>query len=115
MSNHREVRISIAMSREIALGRSSLPSTKRPHPRSISYTDFIQVIRTSQIADVVIDETGCDGMAARAVHNDAAVDWEIKQLAVDAHTRRSNILRDRRSILGTLARRLIEQRGRRRR
>jgi cell division protease FtsH len=37
------------------------------------------------------------------------VDSEIKQLVVDAHTRASNILRDRRSILGTLARRLIEQ------
>lgn len=37
------------------------------------------------------------------------VDSEIKQLVVDAHTRASNILRDRRSILGKLARRLIEQ------
>ena len=37
------------------------------------------------------------------------MDWEIKRLAVDAHTRASDILRDRRSILGTLARRLIEQ------
>jgi cell division protease FtsH len=37
------------------------------------------------------------------------IDSEIKQLVVDAHTRASDILRDRRSILGTLARRLIEQ------
>jgi aminoglycoside phosphotransferase family enzyme len=37
------------------------------------------------------------------------VDSEIKQLVVDAHTRAFNILRDRRSILATLAHRLIEQ------
>ena len=48
-------------------------------------------------------------MAAASGHDDAAVDWEIKQLAVDAHTRASDILRDRRSILGAWARRVIEQ------
>lgn len=37
------------------------------------------------------------------------IDREIKQLVVEAHTRASDILRDRRSILGTLARRLMEQ------
>jgi cell division protease FtsH len=37
------------------------------------------------------------------------IDSEIKQLVVDAHARASDILRDRRSILGMLARRLIEQ------
>jgi cell division protease FtsH len=37
------------------------------------------------------------------------IDSEIKQLVVEAHTRASDILRDRRSILGTLAERLMEQ------
>ncbi len=37
------------------------------------------------------------------------IDSEIKQLVVDAHMRASDILRDRRSILGTLAQRLMEQ------
>ena len=37
------------------------------------------------------------------------VDSEIKHLVVEAHTRASDILRDRRGILATLAKRLIEQ------
>jgi cell division protease FtsH len=37
------------------------------------------------------------------------IDAAIKQLVVEAHTRASDILRDRRGILGTLAQRLIEQ------
>jgi hypothetical protein len=37
------------------------------------------------------------------------IDSAIKQLVVDAHTRASDILRDRRSLLVTLAQRLIEQ------
>jgi cell division protease FtsH len=37
------------------------------------------------------------------------IDSEIKQLVVDAHERAFEILRDRSNVLGTLARRLIEQ------
>jgi cell division protease FtsH len=37
------------------------------------------------------------------------IDAEIKQLAVEAHTRARDILGDRRSVLSTLARRLMEQ------
>ncbi len=37
------------------------------------------------------------------------IDAEIKQLVIEAHTRAGDILRDRRSILSTLARRLMEQ------
>ncbi len=37
------------------------------------------------------------------------IDTEIKRLVVEAHIRASDILRDRRGILGTLAQRLIEQ------
>ena len=37
------------------------------------------------------------------------IDSEIKQLVVEAHTRASSVLRDRRGILDTLARRLMEQ------
>ena len=37
------------------------------------------------------------------------IDSEIKQLVVEAHARASDILRDRRGILRTLARRLMEQ------
>jgi cell division protease FtsH len=37
------------------------------------------------------------------------IDNEIKQLIVDAHTRASDILRERRSVLIALARRLMEQ------
>jgi cell division protease FtsH len=37
------------------------------------------------------------------------IDAEIKQLMVDAHTRASDILRDRRAVLGVLAARLMEQ------
>jgi cell division protease FtsH len=35
------------------------------------------------------------------------IDAEIKKLVVEAHTRASDFLRDRRSVLGTLARRLM--------
>jgi cell division protease FtsH len=37
------------------------------------------------------------------------IDAEIKQLVVEAHTRAGDILRDRRSVLSTLARRLMDQ------
>jgi cell division protease FtsH len=37
------------------------------------------------------------------------IDAEIKQLIVEAHTRASDILRDRRAVLGVLAARLMEQ------
>jgi cell division protease FtsH len=37
------------------------------------------------------------------------IDSEIKQLVIDAHTRASDILRERRSVLSALARRLMEQ------
>jgi len=37
------------------------------------------------------------------------IDAEIKQLVIEAHTRAGDILRERRSILSTLARRLMEQ------
>jgi cell division protease FtsH len=37
------------------------------------------------------------------------IDAEIKQLMVEAHTRASDILRDRRAVLGVLAARLMEQ------
>ena len=37
------------------------------------------------------------------------IDVEIKELVVEAHTRAIGILRERRSILDTLAKRLIER------
>ena len=57
---------------------------------SISYSDFIQMIRTSQIAEVVIDEH-----RIRETIKDKTQGFETTRIA---DTRASDILRDRRSI-----------------
>lgn len=57
---------------------------------SISYSDFIQMVRTSQIAEVVIDEH-----RIRGTIKDKTQGFETTRIA---DTRASDILRDRRSI-----------------